>query len=284
MLLFQDGSTHRWIGALDHDLDLVVTLDDATGAIYSAILVEEEGTISSFLGLSRRSPRTACSGPSTPIADRTTSYAESRRQGRQIETDAGRPRLGAARHHPHPVLFARGARPHGAGVRHLAEPPAARAAAREIATVEAANHYLKEQFVPDYNARFAVPAAEEGSAFIPYAGRPLDDILCIQENRQVGRDNCVNWNGLALQIPPQRHRHHYVRATVRVHQYPDGRLAIFDGPSCLARFDPDGKPIDVSPLRLTPLGGAGLWTCGQRCAFPTTPQAQQQQQRTFDAL
>ena len=52
MLLFQDGSTHRWIGALDRDLDLVVTLDDATGAIYSAILLGQEGTMSSFLGLS----------------------------------------------------------------------------------------------------------------------------------------------------------------------------------------------------------------------------------------
>jgi len=51
MLLFQDGSTHRWIGALDHDLDLVVTLDDATGVIYSALLVAQEGTMSSLLGL-----------------------------------------------------------------------------------------------------------------------------------------------------------------------------------------------------------------------------------------
>jgi len=51
MLLFQDGSTHRWIGALERDFDLVVTLDDATGAIYSAILVEQEGTVSSFRGL-----------------------------------------------------------------------------------------------------------------------------------------------------------------------------------------------------------------------------------------
>jgi len=51
MLLFQDGSTHRWIVALDHDLDLVVTLDDATGVIYSAVLVAQEGTMSSFLGL-----------------------------------------------------------------------------------------------------------------------------------------------------------------------------------------------------------------------------------------
>jgi len=76
--------------------------------------------------------------------------------------------------------------------------------------------------------------------------RPLEDILCIQETRQVGRDNCVAWNRLSLQIPPQRHRHHYVKATVRVHQYPDGQLAIFDGPSCLARFDPNGRPINVS--------------------------------------
>jgi hypothetical protein len=122
-------------------------------------------------------------------------------------------------------------------------PPELRVA--EIATIEAANRYLKQEFVPDYNARFAVPAEEEGSAFIPYAGRPLEDVLCIQENRQVGRDNCVPWNRLALQIPPQRHRHHYVKATVRVHQYPDGQLAIFDGPSCLARFDCNGNPINA---------------------------------------
>ena len=115
-----------------------------------------------------------------------------------------------------------------------------------IATIEAANRYLKQEFVPDYNARFAVPAEEEGSAFIAYAGRPLDDILCVQESRQVGRDNCVTWNRLSLQILPQRHRHHYVKASVRVHEYPDGQLAIFDGPSCLARFDRNGKPIDVS--------------------------------------
>jgi hypothetical protein len=115
-----------------------------------------------------------------------------------------------------------------------------------IHTVEAANRYLGERFVPDDNARFAVPAAEPGSAFIPYAGRPLEDVLCVQEDRQVGRDNCVQWKGLALQIPPQRHRHHYVKATVRVHEYPDGRLAIFDGPSCLCRFDRNGVPLDVS--------------------------------------
>jgi hypothetical protein len=114
-----------------------------------------------------------------------------------------------------------------------------------IKTVAAANRFLRDRFVPDYNARFAVAAAEPGTAFVPYAGRPIEDVLCVQEDRVVGADNCVSFNRRSLQIPPQPHRNHYVRATVRVHQYPDGRLAIFDGPRCLARFDPKGRTDDV---------------------------------------
>jgi hypothetical protein len=55
----------------------------------------------------------------------------------------------------------------------------------------------------------------------------------------------VSWHRRSLQIPPQRHRQHYVRVTVRVHHYPDGSLAIFDGPRCLARFDHEGHLSDA---------------------------------------
>ena len=109
-----------------------------------------------------------------------------------------------------------------------------------VTTIEAGNAYLRDVFMPDYNTRFGKPAAEEGTAFVPYVGAALAEVLCVQEDRQVGRDNCVAWQGRSLQIPPQRHRQHYVRATVRVHEYPDGRLAIFDGPRCLARYESDG--------------------------------------------
>ena len=247
MLLFQDGSTHRWIGALDHDLDLVVTLDDATGALYSAIFVEEEGTMSSFQGLAE-----TIAGHGLFRAfytDRGAHYFHTPKAGGKVDktrlTQVGRAlsQLGIT-HIPSYSPEARGRMERAFGTIQSRLPPELRL--NEIATAEAANRYLRDVFVPDYNARFAVPAAEEGSAFIPYAGRPLEDILCVQESRQVGRDNCVNWQGISLQIPPQRHRHHYVKASVRVHQYPDGRLAIFDGPSCLARFDPDGRPSDVS--------------------------------------
>jgi transposase len=246
MLLFQDGSTHRWIAGIDHDLDLVVTLDDATGAIYSAILVAEEGTLSSFLGLFETIAERGLFRAF--YTDRGSHYFFTPKAGGKVDkskpTQVGRAlaQLGIT-HIPSYSPEARGRMERVFGTLQSRLPPELRLA--EIATVEAVNRYLKQQFVPDYNARFAVPAAEEGSAFLPYAGRPLEDVLCIQDYRQVGRDNCVNWNGAALQIPPQRHRHHYVRATVRVHQYPDGQLAIFDGPSCLARFDATGKPINA---------------------------------------
>ncbi len=57
----------------------------------------------------------------------------------------------------------------------------------------------------------------------------------------VGRDNCVAYKRLSLQIPPDRHRHHYVKA--KVHEYPDGHLAVFPGPRCLTRYHADGRLI-----------------------------------------
>ena len=107
----------------------------------------------------------------------------------------------------------------------------------------AANRHLREVFLPAHNAKFRAPAAEPGTAFIAYVGRDLADILCLQEDRVVGRDNCVAYKRLSLQIPPDRHRHHYVKAKVRVHEYPDGRLAVFHGPRCLARYHADGQII-----------------------------------------
>ena len=50
MMLHQDGSREAWLSGVA-PLDLVITMDDATSAIYSAILVAEEGTVSSFAGL-----------------------------------------------------------------------------------------------------------------------------------------------------------------------------------------------------------------------------------------
>jgi hypothetical protein len=65
----------------------------------------------------------------------------------------------------------------------------------------------------------------------------------VEEERVVGRDNTVGWSGLRLQLPQSRLRHHYVKARVKVRQYPDGALAIFHGPRCIGRYDARGHEI-----------------------------------------
>ena len=109
--------------------------------------------------------------------------------------------------------------------------------------MEEANRFLEEVFLPAHNARFTGQAEEPGSAFVPFAGK-LEEILCVQHERQVSNDNTLRYKGLSLQIPANRHRHHYAKARVRVHEYPDGRLAVFHGPRCLARYQADGTPIE----------------------------------------
>ena len=64
--------------------------------------------------------------------------------------------------------------------------------------------------------------------------------LLEQEARVVANDNTVRYQGLSLQIPQAPHRFHYVQVTVRVHAYPDGTLAVFHGPRCLARYHAEG--------------------------------------------
>jgi len=245
MLLFQDASMHRWLAGLEQSFDLVVTLDDATGSITSIFLTEQEGTMSSFRGLRETIEGHGLFG--SFYTDRGSHYFLTPKVGGKVDkrqpTQVGRAlgQLGI-RHIPSYSPEARGRMERAFGTLQKRLPPELRLAG--IATVEAANVYLRETYMAAYNTRFAVTAEVAESAFIPYRGSPLADILCVQEDRQVGRDNCVSWRGRSLQIPPQRHRQHYVKAMVRVHEYPDGSLALFDGPRCLARYDGKGALSD----------------------------------------
>jgi Helix-turn-helix domain len=245
MMLYQDGSTHRWIAALGHDLDLVVTMDDATSWIYSAVFVAEEGTMSSFLGLHETIAAHGLFG--SLYTDRGSHYFFTPKAGGKVDskqlTQVGRAlKQLAIRHIPSYTPQGRGRMERVFGtLQQRLVPELRRAAVRDV---EAANAWLRDTYIPAHNARFAREAAEPGSAFVPLGGIALSEVLCVQENRQVGRDNGVSWQGRALQIPEQRHRRHYVKATVSVRHYPDGGLAVFDGPRCLARYDALGTLIE----------------------------------------
>ena len=243
MLVFQDGSRHAWLPQ-GPELDLVVTLDDATSAILSAFLVEEEGTASSFVGLKET---IAAHGLFSALyTDRGSHYFHTPKAGEPVDkthlTQVGRAlvQLGI-KHIPSYTPEGRGRMERLFGTLQSRLPPLMRL--EGIASIEAANRWLATVYIPHHNARFAVAPAEEGTAFVPFVG-VLDDILCVQEERVVRNDNTVRYEGRVLQIPEQRHRRHFVKATVRVHDYPDGRLALFHGLRWLADYHPDGSLID----------------------------------------
>jgi transposase len=241
MMLHQDASRHLWVPALGCELDLVVTMDDATSEVYSAFLVEEEGTDSTFRALLEvfRAQGLPCS----LYTDRGSHYFRTPEAGGKVDkgspTQVGRALAQLGIEHIaaySPEARGRSERTFGTLQGRLVN----ELADAGIATVEAANRFLAEDYLARHNARFAVEASEPGRAFVAVSGVELGDVLCVQEERVVGRDNTVRFEGLALQIPPSPLRPHYVKATVRVHRYHDGRLAVFHGPRRIARYDADG--------------------------------------------
>ena len=287
MMLHQDGSRHAWLEG-QPALDLIVTLDDATGAIYSGFLIEEEGTASTFRALNEVFSEHGL--PMSLYTDRGGHYFRATKAG---EIDRGQPtQIGRA--------LAQ------LGVEHIgAFSPQARGRSERafktlqdrlvkelklagITDIEAANAFIREVYLPAHNARFAVEPAGEGLAFTPIPGVDLDEILCVEEERQVGNDNCVSYRTLKLQIPESPMRPHFVKARVKVHVYPDGSHALFHGPRCIGRYDENGATQDDRrrpSRRLNPLGGETPWTAwtSLRLAHPAHSRTKQKK-RTFDAL
>jgi transposase len=247
MLLHQDGSRHAWLEG-QAPLDLIVTMDDATSEIYSLFLIEEEGTASSFRGL-----REVVEGHGLFCAlytDRASHYFHTPKAGEPVSrvclTQVGRAlaRLG--------IEHIAGYSPEARGrserlFRTLQDRVPKELRLAGMTDVETANRWLKESYMADHNARFAVLPEEEGSAFVADAAGAWREILCIEEERVVGNDNTVAWGGRRLQLPASRLRPHFVKARVRVHEYPDGTVSVLLGPHRLASYTAGGVELASAP-------------------------------------
>ena len=242
MMLHQDGSDHEWVP--NERWDLIVTMDDATSEHYSMFFTEEESTASSFQGVREIIEKKGlfCS----IYTDRGSHY--------WLTPEAGGPvdkhrltQFGRAMHHlgiemiPAYSPEARG-RSERMFRTHQERLPK-ELAMHEITAMDQANDYIKNIYMPAFNAEFKVSAAVEGSSFVPWINGNINDVLCEQYERTVGKNNCVSFEGLSLQIPKDQYRCHYVKAKVRIHRYVNGQLAIFHGPRKLAIYDAKGELI-----------------------------------------
>lgn len=159
-------------------LDLIVTLDDATRAILSAFLVEEEGKASTFRALPEVFERHGL--PVTLWTDRSAHYISTAVAGQKI----ARPhqtQVGRALEHPgvdHIAAYSRAppARPERV-FRTLQDRLTKELALARIGTIAAANADLSDVYISAHNARFAIAAEQEGSAFVPIEGVELAEVL-----------------------------------------------------------------------------------------------------------
>jgi len=243
--------TGGWSGARQRQAwDLIVTMDDATNEHYSMFVVAEEGTRSSFHGVAEviRAKGLFCSFYSdrgshcwlTPTASGKVDKTNLTQFGRTLQ------QLGIEMIAAYPPE-ARG-RSERAFATHQMRLPK-ELAYPGITDLAAANRCLARTYRPTFNAGFAVPAREEGSAFVPWIGGNVGEILCEQVERTGGHDNCVRYPNLFLELPADRYHCHYMKAKVRVHHYANGRLAVFHGPRRLADYSADGKLLKAKVKR-----------------------------------
>ena len=250
MLVHIDGSTHAWLGHERGQQDLVSVMDDATSELYYAQLVEQESTLTVMAALKHtvKNKGVFCS----LYSDRASHFVFTPKAGGRPQkghlTQVGRAlsQLGIELI-PANSPQARGRCERFYGTLQGRLPQELRL--RGITTLEGANGFLREVFLPEHNRRFAVEPAQKGTAFVPYRGGELEKIFSLQYERVVGNDNVVTLGSVALQIPPQAFRFSLARCGVLVCRHMDQTLSVFYGPHLLGRYAPDGQLLEAPNRR-----------------------------------
>jgi transposase len=254
MLWHLDGSSHAWFQ--DHRrYDLLVILDDATNEIYYAQLVEEESTATVMIALREVLERKGAF--CALYSDRASHFFHTPKKGQPVN-----------RHQPTQVARALGE----LGIQMIpAYSPQARGRGERnfrtwqgrlpqelrihgIHSRTAANEFLSEQYIAEFNRRFAVAPTQPGHAFLPVRGKNLDLIFSLQHERTVNQDNTVHIGPRILQIEKTRWRATLAGCRVTVYQHLDGTWSIGYGPHVVGRYNGDGLPLQFeTTLQRQPL-------------------------------
>ena len=246
MLVHLDASTHEWIAGLPRQ-DLVVALDDADGRILYARFFPQEGTASTFAALEAvlRNYGRFCE----LYTDRGSHFCQNGPAGKIAEEQNGQVSQALRALGIHQILAyspqARGRSERAFGTIQGRLPQELRhQCINDYAT---ANHYLEQHFIPDFNRRFTIKPAQPESAFVKLTGIELELVLSSKHERVVRNDNTVSFQNLILQLPSTRHRRHFVRCPVIVHQFANGTLGLSYQGRLLARYDALGGPLNSCP-------------------------------------
>jgi transposase len=251
MLLHLDGSTHEWLPGLAK-WDLIVMMDDADGRILYARFVPQEGTASTLDALHHVLSRWGrfCEFYTDRGSHfcRTTKSEEGPDKHQAGQVARVLKVLGI--HH----VLARSPQARGRSERLFETVQGRLPAELKVAGITdyaRANTYLNEVFVLDFNRRFTVKPKETESAFVPVVGMDLRLLLSIQHERIVRNDNTVMFAPHLLQLPPSKHRVHYVRCPVTVHEFTDRTMAVTHQGKIVGRYTEAGELLVPVKMRKT---------------------------------
>src|SRR5512140_428283 len=236
MMLHLDGSRHQWFQD-ERWYDLLVVLDDANNEIYYAQLVDEESTMTVLAALRDVVERKGvfCS----MYTDRAGHFFVTTKAGEPVDrrqvTQVGR----ALKELGTELIPAYSPQARGRSERSFRTwqgrlPQELRI--RGIQSVEAANQFLRDAYIAEFNRKFTVAAEQRGTAFVPAPKRRLDEIFAVQHERTVNKDNTVQFGNQALQIEKTKWRTSLAGCRVIVREHLHGELTISYGAHLVARF------------------------------------------------
>jgi transposase len=243
MLLHLDGSQHRWFQD-ERWYDLIVILDDATSEIYYTQLVEEESTRTVMAALREVVEQKGCF--CALYSDRASHFFLTPKAGEPVDrqrlTQVGR----ALAELRIAMIPSYSPQARGRGERNFQTwqgrlPQELRL--RGIRTLDQANAFLRQTYLQEFNRKFAVKAAQPGTAFVRARRTDLDRVFSLQQERVVNRDNTVSWAKRSLQIDKTSWRGTLAGSRVTVCEHLDGRLSIVYGPRCVGYYTAEGMPI-----------------------------------------
>ena len=245
-LLHLDGSRHQWLALVPEQwLTLLAVVDDATTQVLYAQLSERgESTVTVMTAL--RTVLTTWGLPGALYTDRAHWAAHTPVAGGAVDrtklSQVGRALAQLGIEHIlgySPQARGRSERMNGTLQGRLVN----ELRVARITTVAAANRYLRERFLPDFNAEFGRAPAEPAPAFVPLGGVDLEQILCHQDERVVARDNTVVLDGIVLQLAKQPGRRSCAELRVLVRCHLDGHHSVWHGARRLGLFDARGRVV-----------------------------------------
>jgi transposase len=228
-----DGSYHVWLETrlLDGDgnpveLCLLLAIDDATGRILDAQFAPHEGVLPvmgfwlSYAGMHGL--------PKSIYLDRFSTYSMNHRLAKEnpdtlTQFERAAKEAGVEIVHSHcPQGKGRVERVFGT----LQDRLVKEMRLAGISTVEDANTFLRETYIPDFNLRFGREAAKRGDLHRRVSRKEITDVLpyvfCRREQRVIQNDFTIPFKKERFQLLPTPRLHMRPKEKVDVHQLPDG--------------------------------------------------------------